>query len=224
MEKSIEEIQQDYHLFIDVQTQKYFTAKNIEAYKTNEEAEHVIGKILNKWNDEIAGQHDKLDTLSPKEKKNWFNSIEIDFTSPAKICDIKSGEEKRIKEFPGLQEEAILEFYNNIFYFLPKNSFAIILASGPALQAYGLPIKRFEALVRGEKFHEVEIHLFEWVYNLSRSILAFNSENNKKKKENLLRRAIEIAVEELEPEAIPDVIEKIGLNLLEFISSRNRIS
>jgi len=53
----------DNHLFLDIQMGKYLKQNNKGNFDSDIGAKDVIGKIINAWNDKIAVEKEKLDTL-----------------------------------------------------------------------------------------------------------------------------------------------------------------
>ena len=78
-QKTIEEVKEDYHLFIDIQMGKYFRKKNITEFETENEAKFVLGQIISAWNKNVASNHEKHDSFDKSGIVSWFNSIEIEF-------------------------------------------------------------------------------------------------------------------------------------------------
>lgn len=86
-QKSVEEIKADYNLFINIQMGKYFKLMNKAEFDSDEEAKRVLGKIVDEYNNSIAGEHARLDQSDLTAKTFWFNSVNIDFE---KVTDLKS--------------------------------------------------------------------------------------------------------------------------------------
>ncbi len=71
----------DMHHFRLIQTQKYFKSKKIDKFTDIYETNQIIWIINAGWNNHIAPEKEKLDTLSVKEINAWFKSIKLDFTT-----------------------------------------------------------------------------------------------------------------------------------------------
>lgn len=74
---SIEQIHADYHLFINIQMEKYLKSVGRGEFNTKDEAHAVIKLIIDAYNNKIAAEHLRLDLSTAKEKEAWFNSVEI---------------------------------------------------------------------------------------------------------------------------------------------------
>ncbi len=74
---SLEQIQADYHLFINIQMEKYLKSVGRKEFKSDKEAQSVIKNIIDTYNRKIANEHFRLDISTDKEKEAWFNSVEI---------------------------------------------------------------------------------------------------------------------------------------------------
>jgi len=75
----IEKIKADYHLFVDVQMEKYLKKNKKTEFSSENEARLVIAKIIEAYNTTIAPEDKKLDNYTLKAKRAWFNSVNIDF-------------------------------------------------------------------------------------------------------------------------------------------------
>lgn len=213
--KSIDKVKQDYHLFIDIQRTKYFKSQKKETFDNDTEAKIVLDEIINAYNDIVASEHLKLDNLDPAAKNQWFNQIEIDFSKI--INEINEFDE----EFD-LQLDYVSEEFDEKFSFLPKGSMHVVVFSGPALDAFGLPIERFEALVKGEKVTEVEKDLIEWAFEVTLNVMDAVFSKSKKIKRNKLMHAIGIALEFLDHDTSEKVVQAIFHNILDAFNIPNK--
>jgi len=213
MKKSIEEIKSDYHLFADIQISKYLSRKNKSAFSDDKEAEFVVEEILNTYNEKIASDHLRLNNLNQASKVSWFNSIEIDFEE-LNITDLP---DDNIPELDIFTKELISSF-DDIFYFLPEGAIIYLLHAGPALEAYGYLLERFNKITEGEEPTEIEEDLLNWAYDLVFEIHLAYFEKNKNKKDDFLANAMIIAEEELDKKTASDVVAKIYVNIKEFFA------
>ncbi|MGV8017872.1 MAG: tetratricopeptide repeat protein [Ignavibacteria bacterium] len=71
----------DMHHFRLIQTQKYFKSKKIDMFTDIYETNQIIWIINAGWNNHVAPEKEKLDTLSVAEINKWFKSIKLDFTT-----------------------------------------------------------------------------------------------------------------------------------------------
>jgi hypothetical protein len=213
--KSIDKVKQDYHLFIDIQRSKYFKSQKKETFDNDAEAKIVLDEIIKAYNDIVAPEHLKLDNLNPVAKNQWFNQIEIDFSKI--INEINEFDE----EFD-LQLDYVSKEFDEKFSFLPKGSMHIFVFSGPALDAFGLPIERFETLVKGEKATEVEKDLIEWAFEVTLNVMDAVFSKSKKIKRNKLMHAIGIALEFLDNDTSEKVVQAIFHNILDTFNIPNK--
>jgi len=80
LNKSIEKIKADYHLFIDIQVAKYLKSVKQSEFQTEQEAQNILGKVIKAYNRIIAPEHERLDNSTNEAKASWFNSIQIDYS------------------------------------------------------------------------------------------------------------------------------------------------
>jgi hypothetical protein len=85
LKKSIEEIKNDYHLFIDIQMGKFLKSVNQSEFHSEKEAQNILGKIIEVYNNLIAPEHDRLDNSTVEAKTVWFNSVEINFSNSTQL-------------------------------------------------------------------------------------------------------------------------------------------
>lgn len=71
----------DMHHFRLIQSHKYFKSKNITEFSDIYESNQIIWIINSGWNNHIAPEKEKLESLSVKEINNWFKSVILDFTT-----------------------------------------------------------------------------------------------------------------------------------------------
>ncbi|MCF7859522.1 MAG: hypothetical protein K9N07_09430 [Candidatus Cloacimonetes bacterium] len=205
-QKSIEEIKADYHLFIDIQMGKYFKQSNKECFDNDDEANLILGKIVQIWNSKIADNHARLDNSDLSSKSAWFNSVEIDFSN--KEFDLpEDAELTDIYDDIPLKDLKKIDALDEIFYFLPKGAFNLLIFAGPALEAYEYPFERFKELLNGEKPTEIEEDILKWAFDLVVEIL--NGFFYPEDLEHHFFEAVSIAEEELEQKLAVEVVSKI---------------
>ncbi len=206
--KSIEQIKEDYHLFIDIQMEKYFKLAGKKAFDNDAEAKLVLDEIAKVYNEKVASEHLKLDNLNAVAKNNWFNKIEIDFKKL--LSEMNEFEE----EFD-IQIDEVSKQFDKIFYYLPKGSMQVVIFGGPALDAFGLPVERFEALVNGEKATDIEKDLIEWAFEVTLNVMDAYFSKSKNKKQKSMEEAVGIAMEYLDDDLSGKVVETIFNNITE---------
>ncbi len=205
---SIEQIKQDYHSFIDIQTGKYLKLTDKNAFDNDAEAKLVLDEIVKVYNEKVASEHLKLDNLNAPAKNKWFNEIEIDFK---KLLN----EMNEFDEEFNFQLDEVSNQFDKIFNYLPKGSMNVFIFSGPALDAFGLPLERFEALVKGEKATEVEKDLIEWAFEVTLNIMDAYFSKSKSKKRKALEEAEIIAKEYIDPIQSENTVKTILRNVTE---------
>jgi len=112
--------------------------------------------------------------------------------------------------------------FDERFSYLPKGSMPIFVFSGPALEAFGLSIERFEALIRGEKATEVEKDLIEWAFEVTLNVIDAFFSKSKKIKRNKLSYAIGIALEFLDHDTSEKVVQDIFHNISDAFNIFNK--
>jgi hypothetical protein len=198
---SIEKLKADYHDFIDIQTGKYLRLAGKDAFDSDKEANKIMGEIIQTWNQKVVPFYDNIEEKSREVKAAYFNSIEIEFT-------IVPPEKDNYDEVDDALAD-LFRYYDDVFYFLPPGAFMFILFSGPALAAYGYPLKRLKEILRGEPPTNFEKDLFHWAYDLTEEVFAYHHETNKEQKKEHYLEAVLIAEEMLDEELIDEVIEDI---------------
>lgn len=204
--KSIDQIKQDYNLFIDTQMKKYFKLTDKKSFDSDAEAKLVFDEIVKVYNEKAASEHLKLDNLNPIAKDKWFNDIEIDFNGI--ITEMDEFDE----EFD-IQLGEVSKQFDKTFNYLPKGSMQIIIFSGPALDAYGLPLERYKALLQGENATDFEKDLIEWAFEVTLNIMDAYFSKSKNKKHKSLSEAVILAGEYLNPIQSEDVVKSIFNNI-----------
>ena len=58
---------------------KYLKSCGKNEFNSDKEAQAVISKIIQTWNQKIADEHLRLDSSTKEAKTAWFNSINIKF-------------------------------------------------------------------------------------------------------------------------------------------------
>lgn len=206
--KSIDKIKEDYHLFLEIQIGKYLKSTNKSDFTNESEIANVIDKIIDIYNKKVASEHLRLDNLNEKAKIEWFNSIEIDFNEP---IEDKGEYEDAISD--DILEE-INEHIDEIFSFLPPGSFNILIFAGPALEAIGMPLERFNKLISGEPPLDIEEDIISWAFYLTENVLFSLLEKNQTKSRKFLKNAVDIALDELNEEQTTDVIYQIQNSII----------
>jgi hypothetical protein len=212
-QKTIEEMNAGYKLFLDIQMGKYLKSMNKAEFDSDEEAANVIKKIVNEWNNSIADKHAMLDNSDLTAKTSWFNSVNIDFKKSAGMKTMP-GTTKEIQE----ETKEMISHYNEIFPYLPEGAVLLLLFAGPAMEAYGYPLERFNKLVNGEEPTEIEIDLLRWAYDIALLSMSAFMEKIKSKKKKYLEKSIDIAAEELDKETALGVVHDIYENIEEHFA------
>lgn len=205
---NFESITSDYHLFVDIQMGKYFNSVNKKEFSNEEEAKTIIGIILQTWNNKIAYQHKRLDTSTIEAKTAWFNSVDIDFRNKTNVKEPKSGK-------PNIREATheMIGYYDDLFPFLPEGAVIFLLFAGPALEAYGYSLERFNKIIDGEKPAEIEKELLSWAYDITFGVMSAYLEKTFEKRDLILSASVKIAEEELDKKNAEEVVKKIYSNI-----------
>ncbi|MEM5777991.1 MAG: hypothetical protein QXJ06_06185 [Candidatus Aenigmatarchaeota archaeon] len=203
----IEELREDFNLFLKIHLEKYRLYANRDEFIDDTEMEIVFNNILDYFIDNIIPEKLKLKNLSEAAKTEWFSSIEFDYYN----YDLPDDEE--IDQ----NLEKTIRLLSSNFPFLPEDSLAVLVFAGPALDAYGLPRDRFMDLLEGkDKCTEIEEHLITWAFNLTALAISSIKEKNKKKRQKYLKEAIAIASEELNEAEAQEVVNEIIENYQEL--------
>jgi transposase len=204
--KSIDQINKDYHLFIDIQIKKYLRLTGKKAFDKDAESKLVLDEIVKVYNEKVASEHLKLDNLNPIAKNKWFNDIEIDFKGI--ITKMDEFDEEFVIQFGEVSKQ-----FDKIFDYLPEDSMQVVIFSGPALDAYGLSFERFEALLQGENATDFERDLIEWAFEVTLNVMDAYFSNSINKKHKSLSEAVILSEEYLNPIESEDVVKSIFNNI-----------
>ena len=212
--KPIEQIQQDYHLFLDIQMGKYLKSVNRSEFNSEDEAKNVLGKIIDAYNTLIAPKHDRLDNSTTETKTDWFNSVEINFqtTTANQTKNNETNGREALKEMEN--------YYEDLFPFLPEGAVFYLILAGPALEAYGYSIERFNEVIQGKTPTPIEEDLFLWAYNLTAEIMQAYLKK-KSAREKYIKSAIYIAETNLNEKTAIETVAKIFVNIEELFSKLN---
>jgi len=203
--KTIEEIRADYHLFIDIQMGKYLKQVKRESFQSKDEAQKVLGKIIDAYNNKVAAQHERLDNSSLEAKVAWFNFIEINFDDAAAGSSFLFDDEEEIS---GSSDDS-MEHFDNLFPFLPKRSVIFLTYASPAFEAFGYPLEKLNKLMDGQRPTVKEKELLVWAYDIAFGVMGFHIEKDTAIKEMILKKTVKIARKKLKANTAQKVVEKI---------------
>jgi len=206
--KTIEDVKKDYHHFIDIQMEKYFKLTGKKSFESEQEAKLVLDEIVICYNDKVASERLKLDNLNPIAKKNWFKSIEINYSK------IISNQDDSFKDFD-ISIEEVSKNFNNIFDYLPKDSISVFIFCSPALEAFGMPFNRFQEIVEGAEQAEIEKEAIDWAFEVTVFTMDSALARSKTKKKKSYAMAVEAARDFLELEQAEAVVKNIYNNIAE---------
>lgn len=214
--KSNKKMKQDYNLFLDIQTGKYLKNANKTEFSNDAEAQLVIKKIVDVYNQKVASNHLRLDNLNKDAKIAWFNSIEINFDE-----EIDNANEFMDDIDPAdMDLDTISEHFDYIYYFLPRGAWKVLILAGPAFEAINFRLKRFKEISAGAPLTKIEIDVFTWAYELTLVVIETVIEKSKKKRREAMEEAVAIGLEFLNKEETEKVIIEIS-NLFINISKGN---
>ncbi|MCL6099372.1 MAG: hypothetical protein M1391_12435 [Bacteroidetes bacterium] len=218
--KPIEEIKNDYHLFIDIQTGKYLKSANQSEFQSDQEAQNILGKIIDAYNNLIAPEHDRLDNSTVEARAVWFNSVDIDFSTPVSTTNSETYKSK-INQI----SLEMVKYYDNVFPYLPPGAIKFLLLAGPALESYGYPFERFKKLMLGKKPTDIEKEILRWAYTITLYLLAGYIEKYESDKKQFLLDATLEANKELDENNTKLVISEIYINIEEHFAylEKNKI-
>jgi hypothetical protein len=203
LNESIEKFKKDYHLFIDIQMGKYLKSVNQSEFQSDKEAQNVLGKIIEAYNELIAPEHDRLDNSTTEAKAAWFNSIQINFS--------ENTQKKLLSEKEKIRQASLdmIGYYDELLPFLPKGSVALLLFADPALEEYGYSISRLTKILDGEKPTEIEKDILNWAVKISSLVMSSYLSKKSSDKEKNYKLAVEIACEEFDRDTALSVIAEI---------------
>ncbi len=68
----------DYYTFTDIKTIEYFKSNSLKDFKNKKEAEYVLNKIMDSWNDLILPRYGaKLNRMKTKDKVKLFRNTKV---------------------------------------------------------------------------------------------------------------------------------------------------
>lgn len=210
--KSKNKIEADVNLFIDIHRNKYLKSVGKTEFSNIKEAKLVTDKITSVYNKEIASDHLRLDNLNADAKRQWYRSIEINYSD----LNLSENDSFDDPEFPAEAFDKVSAHYDELFYFLPEGGWKLLLFAGPAFETYGFPQKRFKQIFAGKELTDFEVDLFNWAYDFVISIMAILSEKSNKKKKKLIEEAVIIGLDFLSEDDVRKVIPIISQQLLDI--------
>jgi hypothetical protein len=209
-QKTIEEVKEDYHLFIDIQMGKYFRQKNITEFETENEAKLVLGQIISAWNNYVASNHEKHDSLDKSGIVSWFNSIEIEFDN------MSEQESKTSNKFPIQKNDYIPGKVSD-------KELDLIPYCYTVLNAIGYKFERMREIISGAQPSELESELIQWSFKIV--ILTNKAVHTKSagKAEDILDEAYYMLLEKMDkPEAKKALMNLHGHLLKDFKKRKNK--
>ncbi len=201
----------DYDSFIELQIKKYLEKSGKDEFSTEDETKAVLDKIVIAWNDKIAHQHERLDNSDFETKAEWFNSVEIDFNLDQQMQVTKS-----LWDGTEIDFEDMVEYYDELFPFLPKGAIVFLTFAGPVFEAYGYSFERYRKLFDGEEPTEIEKLLLNWAYSIAYGVTAFHIEKFASNRENIRSATLKIAEMELDPKTARKVFDDILTYIKEY--------
>jgi hypothetical protein len=213
LNKSIEEIKNDYHLFIDIQMGKYLKTVNRSEFNSEDEAKNILSKIIEAYNNFIAPEHDRLDNSPIDAKTAWFNSVEISFSPSIPAAKYEQDTKDTL-----LTMENVVASYDEMFPFLPKGAVLFLLFASPALEGYGYSIERFKKLLNGEKPTDIEKNILQWAYDVTAILSVAHKEKKASAKDKYYLKSLQIAKLELDADTARRVVAEIYTNIEEHFA------
>jgi hypothetical protein len=208
-QKTITEIKEDYHIFIDLQMGKYFRTKNINEFQTENEAKAVLGRIITGWNKYVAANHKKFDKVDKAGVAAWFNSIEIDFEG------IPEQETKTVNKMTFQKNENITEQISDKELDLIPYCYIV-------LNALGYKFERMSEIMSGAQPSEFESELIQWSFKTVRLVNKAVHTKSTNKAENILDKAYYMLLEKMDkPEAKKTLLDLHG-HLLDDFNKRKQ--
>lgn len=188
--KTANQLFDDLYHFQNIHKKKYFELNGKADFSSLEEAEVWTEISTQKWNELIEAKFHDIESMTPAQKTELFDSINIDYSSinkgkKAKKNSKKSSAQKNIsfqKGFSFLDEE--------LLFFLPLTV--------PILSLSSLTEERLKKIANGAIATDEEIELFLWAYDFIKSIIESTENINTIKKKNALLQAKQIAMEILD--------------------------
>lgn len=198
---------------------KYLKSVGRSEFISEIEAKKILGQIVETYNSVIASDHNRLDNSSIESKTSWFNSVEIKFQTSAQRKKVDSNGasiRKATKE--------LVNYYDDLFPFLPEGAVIHLILAGPALEAYGYSLERFNKLINGDEPTPIEEDLLLWAYDLTSEILDAYMKKNKSIKDKLFSNAIQIAKTKLDEKTSIETVAKIYVNIQEQFADLDKNS
>lgn len=208
-QKSITEIKEDYHLFIDIQMGKYFRKRNINEFETENEAKIILSQIIAAWNKYVAANHQKHDELDKAGVAAWFNSIEIEFENTHKQ-ESKAGKRSSFLKNENISEKLIDKELDLIHYcYIVLNSM-------------GYKFERMREIISGAQPSGFESELIQWSFKIVMLVNKAVHTKSANKAEDILDEAYYMLLEKMDkPEAKKTLLNLHG-HLLDDFNKRKK--
>ncbi|MDR3626151.1 MAG: hypothetical protein P4L45_04930 [Ignavibacteriaceae bacterium] len=192
---------------------KYLRIANKNEFETNDEAKKIIGQIIKTWNNKIADQKEKLDTLDEAAKTGWFNSIEIKF-------DLMVME----KQNPIITAESVspIGLVDKIFPELSDSQLDLIPFCWVFLEPLGYKYERMREVLSGIDSTEIEIELFQWSLEIVNIVNRAVKIKSALMAEEIMDAAYDLACEKLDKGMAKDAILQLQVHLLKEIKKKEK--
>ena len=189
----------DVHHFQNIQLKKYLKLSGKKELSSLKEGERVIQLIIEKWNNDIVPQKNKLDTYTAKEKTKWFNSVEIDFSKDLTNLYQQEFDSEELDEYEN-------EFYS-IYDGLSEEEILMLPFTHPLLIAMDMSPKRIDALFMKEtEPTDYEVDVLDWALTIVGDLFETLLTKDNELKEELLDEAFAMATAELDDDFASRVI------------------
>ena len=211
-QKTIIEVKEDYHLFIDIQMGKYFIKNNKKEFDTENEAKVVLSQIIAAWNKYVASNHEHHDKLDKAGVAVWFNSIEIEFDYLYK---------HGIKVDKDLPSQNI----DNIIGQVSDKELDLIPYCYTVLNALGYKFDRMRGIISGVQPSKLESELIQWSFKIVRLVSKAVSTKSANKADDILDKAYYILLEQMDkPDAKKTLLNLHGYLLDDLNKRKNKKS
>lgn len=204
------EVFDDPYHFREIQFRRYFEQQGRTEFNSEAEAVQVIGAIFEAWNRIIVPRVRELDRMTPAEKSQWFESVEVDFLKPVEQPPLPRKRPKAPNKSRRVDHE-IVRLTDGMwthFGFLPSGRAAMLVMTvgEPALSAVGVNNELMVQIMDGRKATDDEKERISWAWEVVNAIVRAKAFEGERNEIEGLRSALTIAKEKLGAKAASTMI------------------
>jgi len=192
----------DLYHFQNIHKKKYLELKAKTDFDNIGEAEQWMEFTTKKWNELMEAKLHDIDSMTPVQKTELFNSVTIDYS----IID-KKNKSKQLNRNSKKSSANKSKSFRKGFSFLDQDLLLLLPLTVPILSIFGLEKDRFEDIANGSKATDEEEELFFWAFDFLEAVLESVADIPSVTKKQLIFKAKQIALEFLDEQDADEAID-----------------